>query len=77
MCYFDSYGVNKIRAAIPTKMATKRAGIMTTSMVPSWRDGGFDDGIETTKAWSGKLGKPLVLDGDITSANHSLVKDGW
>jgi hypothetical protein len=41
-CYFDSYGVNKIRAAIPTKMATKRAGIMTTSMVPSWGDGGFD-----------------------------------
>jgi hypothetical protein len=77
VCYFDSYGVNKIRAAIPTKMATKRAGIMTTSMVPSWGDGGFDYRIETTKAWSGKLGKPLVLEGDITSANHSLVKDGW
>jgi hypothetical protein len=77
VCYFDSYGVNKIRAAIPTKMATKRAGIMTTSMITSWGDGGFDYGIETTKAWSGKLGKPLVLEGDITSANHSLVKDGW
>ena len=50
---------------------------MTTSMVPSWGDGGFDYGIETTKAWSGKLGKPLVLEGDITSANHSLLKDGW
>jgi hypothetical protein len=50
---------------------------MTTSMVPSWGDGGFDFGIETTRTWSGKLGKPPVLDGDITSANHSLVKDGW
>jgi endonuclease YncB( thermonuclease family) len=50
---------------------------MTTSMVPSWGDGGFDFGIETTRAWSGKLGKPLVLDGDITSANHTLVKNGW
>jgi endonuclease YncB( thermonuclease family) len=50
---------------------------MTTSMVPSWGDGGFDFGIETTRTWSGKLGKPLVLDGDITSANHSLVEDGW
>jgi len=29
--------------------------------------------IETTRAWSGKLGKPLVLDGDITSANHTLA----
>jgi len=44
-------------------------------MVPSWGDGGFDFGIETTRAWSGKLGKPLVLDGDITSANHSLALD--
>src|SRR6266850_4100807 len=35
-CYFASYGKNKIRAASPTKMATKRPGIMTTSMVPSW-----------------------------------------
>jgi hypothetical protein len=52
-------------------MATKRAGIMTTSMVPSWGDGRFDFGIEATKTWSGKLGKPLVLDGDITSANHA------
>ena len=76
-CYFASYGKNKIRAASPTKMATKRPGIMTTSMVPSWSDGGFDFGIETTRPWSGKLGKPLVLDGDITSANHSLVKEGW
>jgi len=50
---------------------------MTTSMVPSWSDGGFDFGIETTRTWSGKPGKPLVLDGDITSANHSLVKEGW
>ena len=43
-CYFDSYGVNKIRAAIPTKMATKRAGIIATSMITSWGDGGFDYG---------------------------------
>jgi len=31
-CYFASYGNHKIRAAIPTKMATKRPGIITTSM---------------------------------------------
>jgi hypothetical protein len=76
-CYFDSYGVNKIRAASPTKMATKRAGIMTTSMITSWVDRGFDSGIDTTRTWSGKLGKPLVLERDITSATHALVKDGW
>jgi micrococcal nuclease len=33
--------------------------------------------VDTTITWSGKLGGPLVLEGDITSANHSLVKDGW
>jgi micrococcal nuclease len=33
--------------------------------------------IETPRTCSGKLGEPLVLEGDITSANHSLVKDGW
>jgi hypothetical protein len=31
-CYFASYGNHKIRAAIPTKMATKRPGIIATSM---------------------------------------------
>jgi endonuclease YncB( thermonuclease family) len=50
---------------------------MTTSMIASSGDSSFDSGIETTRAWSGKLGKPLVLDGDITSANHSLGNDGW
>jgi len=40
-CYFASYGNHKIRAAIPTKMATKRPGIITTSMITSWVDGGF------------------------------------
>src|SRR2546427_2424798 len=44
---------------------------------PLYRTSLGDGGIETTRAWSGKLGKPMVLDGDITSANHSLVKDGW
>jgi endonuclease YncB( thermonuclease family) len=29
-----------------------------------------DGGIETTRAWSGKLGKPLVLEGDLTSASQ-------
>ena len=43
-CYFASYGNHKIRAAIPTKMATKRPGIITTSMITSWVDGGFDYG---------------------------------
>jgi len=40
-CYFASYGNHKIRAAIPTKMATKRPGIITTSMITSWVDGGL------------------------------------
>jgi hypothetical protein len=31
-CYFASYGNHKIRAAIPTKMATKSPGIIATSM---------------------------------------------
>ena len=31
-CYFASYGNHKIRAAIPTKMATKIPGIIATSM---------------------------------------------
>jgi hypothetical protein len=43
-CHHLSYGKNKIRAAIPTKMATKRPGITTTSMITSWVDGGFDYG---------------------------------
>jgi hypothetical protein len=44
-CYFfASYGNHKIRAAIPTKMATKIPGIIATSMTTSWVDGGFDYG---------------------------------
>jgi hypothetical protein len=43
-CYFASYGNHKIRAAIPTKMATKILGIIATSMTTSWVDGGFDYG---------------------------------
>ena len=34
-CHHLSYGHHKIIAAIPTKMATKRPGIIATSMIPS------------------------------------------
>ena len=34
-------------------------------------------GIETTRAWSGKLGKPLVLEGDLTSASQRRQVPAW
>lgn len=42
--YFASYGNHKIRAAIPTKTATKMLGIIATSIITSGVDGGFDYG---------------------------------